>query len=56
MEEDEVAIGDLQNKVPFGAGGGWLQQDPPTVKLALANRYGVLSMEFGRISRRREEF
>ena len=22
MEEDEVAIGDLQNKVPFGVGGG----------------------------------
>ncbi|EHA8590074.1 hypothetical protein COCNU_scaffold014693G000020 [Cocos nucifera] len=40
-EVDEVTIGDLQNKVPSRADGGWLQQDPPTIKSALANRNGA---------------
>ena len=32
VEAAEVAIGDLQNEVPSRTGGGWLRQDPPTVK------------------------
>ena len=28
MEADEVTVGDLQNKVPSGVGGGWLRMEP----------------------------
>ena len=53
MEADEIVVGDLQNKVSFGAGGGWLRKDPPTIKSALANRNGVLGNEFRSLEKKR---
>ena len=46
---DKIAIGDLQNKVSSGADGGWLRQDPPTIKSAPVNRNGVLGKSFAEL-------
>ena len=53
--EEEITIDDLQNKSHLEP-GGWLQQDPLTIKSALSiNETKVLGRENCRVSRRRRE-
>ena len=53
VEAAEVAVGDLQNEVPSGTDGGWLRQDPPTVKLVFSQQEWSARNEFRSLEMRR---